>query len=97
MALDLASELVEALCSPRGQAALAGAIGPVIDAIVQRRLAEQAEQLQPLAAVLNKDRKAAAAQIARDPGLRALGVPSGKQLLFRPSEVAAYLKSRRGA
>jgi hypothetical protein len=95
MAIDLVTEFVAALRSADGRAAIADAIAPAVDAILQKRLAEQAERLQPLATILGKTRKAASAHIARDAGLRALGVPSGKRLLFRPSEVAAYLKSRR--
>jgi hypothetical protein len=96
MALDLTEELVRALRSPDGARAIVDAVAPAVDAIVQRRLAEQAEQLRPLGPILNKSRKAAAAQIARDHGLRALGVPCGKQLKFRPSEVYAYLKLKGG-
>lgn len=98
MALDLASELVAALRSPDGRAALADAVGGVVDDIVKKRLAEQAEQLQPLAAILGCSRKAASARLRSDARLRQLGVPQGanRPMLFRPSEVTAYLKSRGG-
>jgi hypothetical protein len=57
-------------------------------------LARLAEGLRPLAVILNKTSKAASSQIARDPGLRALGVPSGRRLLFRRSDVETYLRLR---
>ena len=95
MAIDLASELVAALCSPDGRATLAEAIAPAVDDIVRRRLAEQAEQLQPLGEILGCSRAAANARIARDAGLRALGIPSGRRLLYRRSDVEMYLRSRR--
>jgi conjugal transfer/entry exclusion protein len=94
MALDLVTELVAALRSADGRAAIADAVGPAVDAILQRRLAEQAEQLQPLATILGIDRKAATQRIARDAALRALGVPSGKRLVFKATDVQTYLKTR---
>lgn len=96
MALDLTDELVRALRSADGRAAIADAITPAVDAIVAKRLAQQAESLQPLCDVLNISRKAATARLQRDLELRRLGVPSGRRLLFKASEVAALLKQRRG-
>jgi hypothetical protein len=96
MALDISREFIEALRSADGRAALADAIGPVVDEIVQRRLAERAEQLQPLAAILGCERKAANSRLARDADLRNLGVLSGKRLLFRASDVESYLRTRAG-
>jgi hypothetical protein len=61
---------------------------------LEELLARLTERLQPLGEILNISRKAAAARIARNPSLRALGIPSGKRLLFRPSEVFAHLRMR---
>lgn len=94
MALDLASELIAALRSSDGMAAVADAVRGVVADEVRRVLAEQGEQLRPLNEILSCSRPAANARLARDPGLRALGVPVGRRLLFRRSDVEAYLKTR---
>ncbi|MFI5229826.1 MAG: hypothetical protein ACHQWU_12205 [Gemmatimonadales bacterium] len=66
--------------------------------IVRRELAARTEALQPLSAILGISTRAAAKRIARDPGLRALGVTqaANRPLLFRSSAVIAYLDQKAG-
>ena len=95
MNLDLAAELVAALRSPSGREALREALAPVIADELQRALEQRAaDQLVPLAKILGKSAKAAAMQLSRDAGLRSLGVPCGRRLLFKPSVVERYLAEK---
>jgi hypothetical protein len=57
-------------------------------------LAQLAETPRPLEAIMGIKRAAANARIARDAGLRALGVPSGRRLLFKRGDVESYLRLR---
>lgn len=69
-----------------------------LPAIVRRVFEEQAEHLQPLSTLLSISTRAAGKRIARDPGLRALGVPQApnRPLLFRASTVTAYFEKKAG-
>jgi hypothetical protein len=62
---------------------------------VREVLAERVERLAPLHVILSCAADTARKRIARDPGLRALGVPSGRGFVFEPSAVKAYLKAKR--
>ena len=94
MSVDLAPEVVAALRSPQGRAALADAIVPLLAAEIRAALAERADILEPLHEIIGGTRKGSWSRAQRDDGLRALGVPVSRRLMFRRSEVLAYLKQR---
>lgn len=102
MALDLAQELISALCSPAGAAAIAAAVGPTVDALLQQRLAElgQADNLgglRELATWLGcPSSDAARKRVERDVEMAALAVVVGCQRRWRRREIEALLTKRRG-
>lgn len=97
MAIDLAGEVVAALRSDGGRAALAEALRPVVAEEVRAALAEGEQRLEPLSAILGVSSRAAAARLRRHEGLRALGTPTGRgRFLFRRVEVEQYLRARGG-
>lgn len=65
-----------------------------IEAAVERALSRQRETLEPLAEILGVSRAAANMRLSRDPALRALGVRSGKRIVFQRSAVLAYLAAQ---
>ena len=92
MIVDVAGELRLALAA----AGLEGeALDRRIEAAVERALARQSEQLQPLAVILGVSPRAALGRLSRDPELRALGLRCGRRLVFRRGEVEALLSSRQ--
>ncbi len=94
MPIDLASEWIAALRSPDAQKALAEALRPIVADELDRVLKANGEHLAPLATIVGSSVRAAAARLRRDNGLRALGIPIGRRLFFRRSEVELYLKQR---
>ena len=62
----------------------------------RRALAQQAESLEPLGAILGCTPDAARMRISRDGELASLGLRVGRRLLFRRSEVLALLSRRQG-
>jgi hypothetical protein len=60
---------------------------------IRAAISEQQETLKPLAQVLGLKNDSARKRVRRDPGLRALGVPVGRRILFRAHEVEAYLRA----
>jgi hypothetical protein len=69
-----------------------------LEAAVERVLARRDEKLEPLAAIIGVKTDTARKMVARDKGLRDLGVPRGRSYVFRRSAVVAYLADKkRGA
>jgi hypothetical protein len=69
-------------------------IGDVLEERLRKVMAANVEKLEPLAVILGISGKAACERCRRDDGLRALGVRSGRRLLFKRSAVESYLASR---
>jgi len=68
-----------------------------IDAKIDRALAAmlEADKARPLERIIDLPSAAAARmRVARDPELRRLGFKVGRRVMFRPSEVIAYLRLR---
>lgn len=96
----LGAELVAALATPEGRAALGieafaaklHELEAKIDAI-----AERCDELLPLGKILGISTKAAMARLERDSGLRAVGVRFGRRTLFTREAVRSYFatKARR--
>ena len=90
MSVDLAAEVVAALRSEAGRAALKDAIAPVVADEVRRALAEKSDVLEPLSNILGVSKKAASARLTREPELRKLGVRVGRRTLFTRARVLSY-------
>jgi hypothetical protein len=95
MTFDLTGDLVAALGSPSGRAALREALAPVIADEVKRAISEQHQKLQPLADILHLSLDAARKREARDPGLRKLAIASGRRRLYLAHQVHTYLQAGR--
>ncbi len=91
-ALDVAAEVVAALRSPEGRAALTEALRPVVAEELAR--ATKAPALEPLATILGCSLPAARMRELRDPELRALAVQSGRRRLYRRDQVLQLLEVR---
>lgn len=98
--IDLGAELLAALRSPDGRAALADAMRPVVAAEVRTALVEREQDrmvdLRGLAALLGSPSTAAAKMaVRRDPELAALALRMGSRRRWRASEVLRLLETRR--
>ena len=91
----LAAEVLSAIRSPDCEEWLAELVARASEAGARRALAEQGEPLEPLASILGCSLDAARMRLRRDPELAALGALAGRRLLFRRSEVLAFLAARR--
>ncbi|MCU1277076.1 MAG: hypothetical protein JWM53_622 [bacterium] len=92
--INVEHEAVTLLKSPEVKAALADALRAIVREEVRSALAEQAEQLAPLAKILGCSSPAAGARLRRDPELRKLGVQIGRRVLFKRSDVEGYYRAR---
>jgi hypothetical protein len=94
-ALDIGAELLSALRSDDGRKLLRELLAPVVADALATALDARAEKLELLGDILNIDDGAAVKRIQRDHGLRALGIPSGKRLLFQRDAVVTYLRAKK--
>lgn len=92
--IDLASEVLLALQSQEGRAAIGDGVRAVVREEVRAALAEREERLLPLPEVLGCTPAAARMRLRRDPALRQLGIPIGRRILFKRSDVEHYYKAR---
>ncbi len=96
--IDFAAEVIAALRSEVGQAALVEALAdPVAERVVARLDARRGAALEPLAAILGKTAAAARMVEARDPELRKLALAVGRRRLYQRDAVLAYLGAKRVA
>jgi hypothetical protein len=84
---------IDAICRRAVDEALARA-GDEFEARLRKVMAANVEQLEPLASILGISAKAACERCRRDPELRALGIRSGRGLVFKRSAVEGYLAAK---
>jgi len=97
--IDLAAEVLAALRSPEGRAALVDPLRPVIAEAVRAVLDERERDallgIADLAALLGCSPAAAKARVHRDSELAGLALRVGSRRKWRRSEVLTLLESRR--
>ena len=80
--IDIVPDVISAI----RPSALVDELRKVVRDEIRAALEEQREALQSLGAVLGISSKAASMRLARDPGLRKLGIPIGRRIYFKRSD-----------
>ena len=98
--IDVGPEVVAALRSPGGQAAIAEAVAPVVAAEVRRAFDEAAHDAlldsRRAAEYLGLSRAAFKQRRRRDPSLEALALGGGRSRRWRRTDLDGWLRDRGG-